>query len=291
MPPGSGCGSRAATATEPAARSSPRMIDASSVTNPCSLSAAPRPALKHRVVLEHDRRRLHGRERVASGHEHGVPGLDGPAHAVERPVMRVGGPVARPTVDHDRDFVHARQDKGPGPLCSELGCGATGGDDLPVRRGDQRPVAVGDPRLEALAVEPLGADDDGGELGRRIEVAQREIEPPGDERASAAAGADARATTSASRPPAAARAPSKAPAASAREASSEDWSRRSPTVTMSTAATRTAAPIGAANRRAAPPRSGSPPSRRRAKNSATALAPSTAPTPASAAPTAAAATR
>ena len=64
-------------ATAPAARVVPSIIEASSSTRPYSVSAAPRPGVELRVVLEHDDRGLDGVERVAAGRQHRVPGLDG----------------------------------------------------------------------------------------------------------------------------------------------------------------------------------------------------------------------
>ena len=64
--------------------------------------------VEHRVVLEHDDRGLHGRERVAAGREYRVPGVRRPLDARERAAVRVWLPAPRPAVDDDRD--HARHD-------------------------------------------------------------------------------------------------------------------------------------------------------------------------------------
>ena len=120
-PPGPGCGSRASTATEPAARSSPRMIDASSVTNPCSLSAAPRPALNtasssSTIVAAC----------TAASASPPAASTACPASTARRTPSSArscasAGHVARPAMDHDRDLAHARQDKGVRPFMFRVG--------------------------------------------------------------------------------------------------------------------------------------------------------------------------
>ena len=140
------------------------------------------PGVEHRVVLEHDHRGLGGVQRVAAVRQHRVAGLHGPLHALASRVMALARQFPAPPWT---TISTAAKIKGQTLYLRQAR------DDLPVGRRGERAVARGAGRFEAAAVEPAGADDDRRADRRRVEVAQRQVESPGDERTGERAGADA----------------------------------------------------------------------------------------------------
>ena len=149
--------------------------------------------VEQRVVLEDDDRGLDRGQRVAPGGQHGVAGLDGVAHALLRsPYAASGHFPAPPWTTIATSATRTRYGALSRPR-DELRRRPADDGDLPVGRGGHDAVARVARRLEAHAVVPPRTDHDGRALGRRVEVAHREVELPGHERARAVARPHARA--------------------------------------------------------------------------------------------------
>ena len=211
----------------------PRMIEASRPIAPLLVQRRAAAGVEDRVVLEHDHRGL--RPRRARRRPRRAPRARPrpPARTPSRAPARARRPAsARPAVHDDRD-VHRAKDKGVRPLYFRAAVRGRrrrrSASTAWSRASGSRGWRAGS---RPCAVEPLGADDDRGPLRPGVEVAQRQVEPPRDERARRGCSCgSASSAASASVPPARAITPSNAPAAAARESSSRNWSRRSPAVT------------------------------------------------------------
>src|SRR4051812_14722080 len=194
------------------------MIEASRPIAPCSSSAAPRPALNTgsssstitaactaasasppaastACPAATARRTPSPARSCASSGQRPAPPCTTIATSI---APKING--ARPSLGSEPPNGGAARRAGPpnlkrarSSLGSDLRSAAAALHELPVGCRDDRAVAGPERRLQALTVEPLRADHDRGPDRSRVEVAQREVEPPGDERACPAAGANARA--------------------------------------------------------------------------------------------------